>query len=196
MTLYRVFPWAPRRLVRPLDVPRERQGANRHDNPDRYTALYLSREAESAVAEAIQAFRGRTLADADLERVDGRRLALAVLDDSAVPPLVDLDDPAVLVARAWRPSQVATRHRETTQAMARALFDDGAAGCTWWSALEASWTNVTLFGGRAGPLALAGPVEPLSVMHPSLIAAADRLGVRLAATPQTSPPSPTPRSRG
>ena len=68
MTLYRVFPWAPRRLVRPLDVPRERQGANRHDNPDRYTALYLAREAESAVAEAIQAFRGRTLADADLER--------------------------------------------------------------------------------------------------------------------------------
>jgi len=180
VTLYRVFPWAARRLVRPLDVPRERQGANRHDNPDRYTAIYLAREPESAVAEAIQGFRGRTLTDADLERADGRRLALAALDDAAVPPLVDLDDPAVLVARAWRPSQVATRHRQTTQAIARTLFDDGAAGCSWWSALEASWTNVTLFGMRAGILGLAGPVEPLTVNHPSLVAAAERLGVMLA----------------
>ena len=184
MTLYRVFPWAPRRFVRPLDVPRERQGANRHDNPDRYTALYLSREAESAVAEAIQAFRGRTLTDRDLERADGRRLALAALDDAAVPPLVDLDDPTVLLAWSWRPSQVATRDRATTQAIARALFDDGAAGCSWWSSLEASWTNVTLFGRRAGPMGLAAPVEPLTVMHPSLIAAARRHGVTLA------PPEP------
>ena len=179
MTLYRVFPYAPRRLVRPLDVPRERQGANRHDNPDRYTALYLAREPVSAIAEAIQAFRGRTLADRDLERADGRRLALAALDDSDVPPLVDLDDPAVLVARGWRPSQVATRHRSTTQAIARTLFDDGAAGCSWWSALEASWTNVTLFGGRAGRLGLAAAVEPLSVEHPGVVTAAERLGVTL-----------------
>jgi hypothetical protein len=181
MTLYRVFPWAPRRLVRPLDVPRERQGANRHDNPDRYTALYLARDAESAVAEAIQGFRGRTLADADLERAGGRRLALAALDDTALPPLIDLDDPVVLVAHAWRPSQVATRRRATTQAMAAALFDAGAIGCSWWSALEASWTNVTLFGGRAGRLGLAGPVEPLTLAHPTLIAAAERLGVGLRA---------------
>ena len=93
MTLYRVFPWAPRRFVRPLDVPRSRQGANRHDNPDLYTALYLAREPDGAIAEAIQGFRGRTLTDRDLERADGRRLALATLDDGEVPPLVDLDDP-------------------------------------------------------------------------------------------------------
>lgn len=179
MTLYRVFPWAPRRLPRPLDVPRQRQGANRHDNPDRYTALYLSRDPEGAIAEAIQGFRGRTLTDADLERVDGRRLALAALDDAGLPELVDLDDPAVLVAHGWRPSQVATRQRATTQAIAARLFDDGAVGCSWWSALEASWTNVTLFGGRAGPLGLAGPVEPLTVRHPGVVAAADRLGVAL-----------------
>jgi RES domain-containing protein len=179
VTLYRVFPWAPRRLARPLDVPRNRQGANRHDNPDRYAALYLAREPESAIAEAIQAFRGRSLRDVDLERVGGRRLALAALDDSAVPALVDLDDPAVLLTHGWRPSEVATRHRATTQAIARALYDDGAAGCSWWSALEASWTNVTLFGGRAGPLGLAGPVEPLTITHPRLVAVAEQLGVAL-----------------
>jgi hypothetical protein len=87
----------------------------------------------------------------------------------------------VLVARGWRPSQVATRHRATTQTIARTLFDDGAVGCSWWSALEASWTNVTLFGRRAGPMRLAGPVEPLTIAHPSLMIAADRLGVTLAA---------------
>jgi RES domain len=179
VTLYRVFPWAPRRFVRPLDVPRERQGANRHDNPDRYTALYLSREPDGAIAEAIQGFRGRTLTDRDLERADGRRLALATLDDREVPPLVDLDDPAVLVARGWRPSQVATRHRATTQSIARTLFDDGAVGCSWWSALDAAWTNVTLFGSRGGRLALAAPTEPLSVTHPGVVAAAERLGVTL-----------------
>jgi RES domain-containing protein len=180
MTLYRVFPWAPRRFVRPLDVPRERQGANRHDNPDLYTALYLSRDPISAIAEAIQGFRGRTLSDLDFERSDGRRLALASLDDAAVPPLVDLDDPAVLVAHGWRPSQVATRRRPTTQGLARALFEEGAAGCSWWSALEAEWTNVTLFGRRGGPMRLAAPTEPLTVTHPGVIAAAARLGVALA----------------
>jgi len=179
MTLYRVFPWAPRRFVRPLDVPRERQGANRHDNPDLYTALYLSRDAVSAIAEAIQAFRGRTLSDRDFERSEDRRLALATLDDSAVPPLVDLDDPAVLVAHGWRPSQVATRQRATTQGIARGLFQEGAAGCAWWSALEAEWTNVTLFGRRGGPMRLAAATEPLSVTHPGVIAAAARLGVSL-----------------
>ena len=179
MTLYRVFPWARRRFVRPLDVPRSRQGANRHDNPDLYTALYLAREPDGAIAEAIQGFRGRTLTERDLERADGRRLALATLDDREVPPLVDLDDPVVLVARGWRPSQVATRHRATTQSIARTLFDDGAVGCSWWSALDATWTNVTLFGSRGGRLALEAPTEPLTLTHPALIAAARRLGVSL-----------------
>ena len=96
-----------------------------------------------------------------------------------MPPLVDLDDPAVLVARGWRPSQVATRHRATTQSIARTLFDDGAVGCSWWSALDASWTNVTLFGSRGGRLALEAPTEPLTLTHPALIAAARRLGVSL-----------------
>ena len=99
-----------------------------------------------------------------------------------VPPLVDLDDPAVLVARGWRPSQVATRHRATTQSIARTLFDDGAVGCSWWSALDASWTNVTLFGSRGGRLALEAPTEPLTIAHPWLIVAAERLGIALART--------------
>lgn len=161
-------------------VPRERQGAGRHDNPERYGALYASREPISAVAEAIQHFRGQQIADVDLTFRDGRRLALATFDDSRVGMLVDLDDPRVLVERGLRPSSVATRDRRRTQAIALDAFRDGAHGLSWWSALEASWTNVTLFAERAGRhLVLAQEPEPLALGHPMVVAAASALGIRV-----------------
>ena len=188
--LYRVFPQlpaaAPSEWGGPLYVARVRQGVGRHDNPLHYGALYMSRSPESAVAESIQKFRGQTLTDGDLELVDGRRYALAAIDDGALAnaslPVVDLDEPRELVQRDLRPSGVATRHRERTQPTALAIFDEGAAGIGWWSTLEASWPNVTLFAPRVlEHLSLAGPPEPLSVRHPALIAAADLLGLRLSA---------------
>jgi hypothetical protein len=179
--LYRVFAWDPTVEPKPLDVPRERQGTGRHDAPDRYLALYLAREPQSAVAERIQAFRGHRLTAQDLVRADGRILALASLDDRSLPPLVDLDDPAMLVELRRRPSQVATGERLTTQGLALGLFRAGAIGMAWWSIIEAGWTNVTLFGERLpqGGLPVHGAV-PLSLDHPDVIAAADRLGIRLS----------------
>lgn len=181
--LYRVFGWLPESTPEPLRVPRDRQGGGRHDHPDRYTALYLAREAVGAIAEAIQVFRGQELTAGALVRPDGARRALAAVDDADLPPLVDLDDPAVLVVRGLRPSRVATALRRVTQQMAGDAFDGGAVGLSWWSTLEASWTNVTLFSER-----LPGPppiveVEPLALDHPALIEAAERLGVRLAQPP-------------
>ncbi len=177
--LFRVFGWLPDATPDPLRVPRDRQGAGRHDDPDRYTAWYLAREAVSAVAEAIQGFRGQELIAAALIRPDGARRALATLDDAAVPPLLDLDDPAVLVERHLRPSGVATGVRRTTQRLAASAFDDGAVGLSWWSALEASWTNVTLFAERLdGPPPVVDAVA-LTLDHPAVVEAADRLGVRL-----------------
>ncbi len=179
--LYRVFGWPADGAPEPLRVPRDRQGAGRHDDPGRYTAWYLAREPVSAIAEVIQAFRGQELTAAALVRPDGVRRALASLGDSDLPMLVDLDDPAVLIERHLRPSGVATGVRRTTQRLASTAFDDGAAGLSWWSALEASWTNVTLFAERlAGPLPILDAI-PLSIDHPALVEAAERLGVRLAA---------------
>lgn len=182
MTLYRVFPLlpgaAPREEGGPLFVPRALQGASRHDNPDRYGALYLTRVAESAVAERIQRFRGRRLTDAHLWRADGRRYALATIEDDRLDGMVDLDDPRTLVARDWRPSRVASRDRTLTQPMARRLFDDDATGLAWWSTLESTWTNVTLFAERAWrKLRLAVEPEPLSIEAPVVAAAADLLGI-------------------
>lgn len=181
--LFRVFGWAPDSPPDPFRVPRERQGGGRFDDPGRYTALYLAREAVGAVAEAIQAFRGQELTAEAFVRPDGARRALAAVDDTALPALLDLDDPAILVERGLRPSGVATGVRRVTQRIAGQAFDDGAVGLSWWSTLEASWTNVTLFGERiAQPLSVT-EVSPLALDLPAVVEAAERLGVRLAPPP-------------
>jgi hypothetical protein len=184
--LFRVFRWSegalPAARGGPLYVPRERQGSGRHDSPGRYGAFYVARSPVSAAAEAIQAFRGRDLADADLELADGSVLALAAFDDGALGPPLDLDDPAVLVREGWRPSGVASRDRSVTQAMAVRAWEAGGLGLSWWSTLDAAWTNVTLFTERTidvGVVVLAGEVERLSVRHPALTAAAEHLAIPL-----------------
>ncbi len=185
--LYRAFRAldgvAPDARGGPLYVPRERQGAGRHDNPARFGAYYAARTPEAAVAEAIQVFRGRDLDDDDLQYADGSRLALAALDDSTVGQLLDLDDPAVLVRERWRPSGVAGRDRALTQPMAERAFEAGAIGLSWWSTLDAAWTNVTLFAERAlanGMISVEGSPEKLTTRHPAVVAAAAHLVIPIA----------------
>jgi hypothetical protein len=163
-----------------LWFPRAFQGVGRHDNPDRYGCLYVTLDPVAAIAEALAPFRGAgELNDAMLVR-GGRRLALCALavrgDDGA---LVDLDDPAVLVAERLRPSQVATRARAVTQAHALRLYDrrPDALGLRWWSTLESSWTNVTLFDRAASRLALERS-QTLVPDDPSTLAACAFLGLR------------------
>jgi hypothetical protein len=183
--LYRLFPHLPGKRPREeggaLHVPRKRQGIGRHDNPDHYGALYLSRDPESAIAERIQGFRGQSLTTADFRRQDGSRYALVALDDVRLTALVDLDDPGELNRRRIRPSLVATRNRTVTQPMALELYREGLSGFLWWSTLEASWSNATLFAERAAPrLKMVETPEPLTTGLPALRAAAEALGVRLA----------------
>lgn len=179
--MFPLLPGAPSRAPGgALHVPRARQGSGRHDNPDLYGALYCARAPLSAVAERIQAWRGQVLKERDLLRSDGTRLALAVLDDAALEGVVDLDDPAELVRLGVRPSQVATRARASTQALARRIHEEGGKGLSWWSVLEASWINVTLFAERCGDrLAVVGEPEPLSTSHPLVAEAARAPGVAL-----------------
>ncbi len=164
----------------PLFVPRERQGSGRHDNPGRYGAFYAARSAVAAVAETIQAFRGRDLSADDLQLADGSRLTLGTFDGLAPATVLDLDDPGVLLEEGWRPSGVASRDRQVTQAMAVRAFEAGVLGLSWWSTLDSTWTNVTLFAERtvdAGAIGLAAPPELLSLAHPALVAATDHLGI-------------------
>jgi len=183
--LYRVFPFlagaAPIDPGGALYVPRSDQLTGRHDCSERYGALYAARDPESAVAELIQQFRGRALSNSDFRRADGRVDALASINDEQLDGIVDLDDPSELVKRGLRPSSVATRDREVTKPIAVEIFDEGAAGFAWWSTLEASWVNVTLFIERARPkLRLVGEPEPLSTEHAAVPSAAETLGIQLA----------------
>lgn len=178
--IYRVFPFvagtSEREAGGALFVARAAQGAGRHDNPEAYGALYTARTPMSAVAERIQVFRGQRLSDADLLRAEGRRLALGSIDDSGIET-VDLDDPRALQKRKLRPSLVATRERASTQDIALDIFAEGVSGFAWWSILEASWINVTLFAERATGLLLTEDPQPLELNQPVVRAAAEALGV-------------------
>jgi hypothetical protein len=183
--LYRLFPYDPEAGDHDeggaLHVPRLLQGAGRHDNPERYGVLYGSRAPVAVVAEFLRRFRDRPVTDPVLRWERGLPYALAALDESAVPALLDLDDPAVLSARELRPSEVATRRRRETQELALTLYGEGIAGFEWWSTIEASWINVTLFQDRAARhLRLARAPERLTRDHPLVGQAAEAVGVRLA----------------
>ena len=183
--LYRLFPWDPAAdassVGGALFSPRAQQGRGRHDNPDLYGALYVARVEASAVAEWLAGFRGQTLGPDDLARTDGRRWALVGLDDAALRGMVDLDDPMELASRRVRPSRVATRTRSTTQQVAETLFAEGIPGFGWWSTLEASWPNVTLFAERAlDALDVSDGPREIGIDDPVVRAAAAAIGVTLS----------------
>jgi RES domain len=181
--LYRRFPMipgaAPDEPGGPLFVPRFDQGEGRHDNPDVYGALYVSRDPVSPVAELLKDMPLGALPPSLLEH-EGHAYALVALDDASLEDVLDLDDPRTLVARDLRPSRVATGERTVTQRMALEVYQEGAVGISWWSTIEASWINVTLFAERASRrLPLAGEPETLTPDHPAVREAAEAVGVIL-----------------
>jgi hypothetical protein len=139
----------------------------------------VSEVAVSSVAEALAVFRGGgALAPTMLVR-SRLPLALAELELGASPQLIDLDDPAVLSRERLRPSRVATGQRSATQSSALALWErhPEAAGVRWWSTLEASWLNLTLFD-RGVAAVRVSDVSELTIAHPVVAEAAQWLGLR------------------
>ncbi|MGH2675666.1 MAG: RES family NAD+ phosphorylase [Actinomycetota bacterium] len=181
--LYRLFPWTPQAGPEEpggaLHVPRFDQGRGRHDNPATYGALYLSRSPTSPIAELLREYLGRPVEATRLLR-EGSPVALATIDDDPIRHVLDLDQPANLVARDLRPSGVATRLRRPTQRLALRLYEEGVDGFEWWSTIEASWINVTLFADRAAArLSVAAEPEPITLDHPAVREAAEAVGVLL-----------------
>ena len=161
-----------------LWFPRLQQGGGRHDNPDLYGCLYLAEEPVAAVAELLAPFRGTgRLLPSMLVRY-GKPLALAAIELEEGVTVVDLDDPSTLIATGLRPSGVATRHRSTTQRQAAEVYEThpAAVAIRWWSTLESSWINWTLFDRADGALEL-GETAELTIDHPVVLEAADLLGL-------------------
>ncbi|MBS1892299.1 MAG: RES domain-containing protein [Actinobacteria bacterium] len=161
-----------------LWFPRSQQGYGRHDNPDLYGCLYVAEDAVSAVAESLAAFRGTGSLQASMLERQGRPLALAelALADEAI--VVDLDDPRVLVDEDLRPSRVATRARRITQRLAADLHrtHPDTVALRWWSTLEATWINLTLFD-RAAPALEVKKEAELRIDDPVVRDAAALLGL-------------------
>lgn len=182
MRLWRVLPWdpsaTPEQPGHALWVPRALQGTGRHDAPDHYGCLYVSQAPVGAIAEMLAPFRGTGQLEPDLLVRSGRTLALAQLDLNPAAVLIDLDDPTVLTAEGLRPSIVATSHRQVTQAYALEQFrrHPDAAGLRWWSTLEASWLQVTLFD-RAIAATSLGHVRELTLEDGDVLSAAAHLGL-------------------
>jgi len=164
-----------------LWFPRKQQGTGRHDNPELYGCLYVAEDPVSAVAEQLAPFRGTGDLLASMLVRFGLPLALAGLDLADGESVVDLDDPVILQEEGLRPSQVATRRRSVTQIQAAEIHaaHPDVIAMRWWSTLEASWINWTIFDQAAPSLELAETAQ-LGSGHPVVREAAEFLGLALA----------------
>jgi hypothetical protein len=94
--------------------------------------------------------------------------------------LFDLCDPSLLEADNIAPDRIASRHRDTTQLLARRIWDTGAVGLRWWSSFWGDWHTTVLFTARTeGHLDFGDPV-PLTPAHSAVQKAADLLGIRVS----------------
>lgn len=182
MIVWRLLPWQPgvppRSPGGALWFPRELQGAGRHDNPDRYGCLYVGESPVSVVAEGLASFRGApALTSGMLTRAEVR-LALAQLELHEHGRLINLDDPSTLIDAELRPSEVATGMRPVTQSHALRLFDahPELLGLRWWSTIEASLINLTLFDRAQRELEVLN-VTRLMLTDPVVLDAAELLGL-------------------
>jgi hypothetical protein len=183
LALHRVFPWDERAPAgapySPSFAPAQ-QGSGRFDLVDA-PVLYLGESAEHAAGEMLQGFRGRPFHESALRRF-GHPLALVRVDvpDDLAAAIVDLDDPAQLLALGLHPSDVVSEDRSRTRGIAARLYEGGATGLRWWSKLSGDWHGVVLFLARA-PLSrlTLGDPEPLSPSHPAVVSACRQLAIDL-----------------
>lgn len=156
------------------------QGSGRFDLGDS-PVWYLAESAEHAVAESLQAFRGREFDDRMLFRF-GRPLALmnVTVPEPMAAGIVNLDDGSELARLDITPSTLASDDRRRTQEVARTVFDSGATGMRWWSKLSGDWHTTILFLSRVPVSALElEPPVPLTREHVAVARACRHLGIML-----------------
>jgi hypothetical protein len=174
LDLYRVYPHragarrgAPGHALHQPDFQR----AGRLDNADHFKVLYASDLPEAAVAERLG---HRPTWIPEMFSSAGRRpLYLATLRIPGARVL-DLDHPLALHERGLKPSTVATRARQITQAWALRVFGERRwRGVRWSSYWEATWGAFGLWDLKGARVVRT---EELSVSHPVVVAAAETLG--------------------
>ncbi len=153
------------------------QGFGRWDNPDLYRAMYVAGSASGAIGEAFAHLSNWSQAMLPFPLVDGAVRALGTYSvNEEVHPLLDFDDPKVLLDRALRPTEVVIRNRPRTQQIARDVHAEGKwRGLSWWSMHRPRWTLHILWHVDG---IVVEHIEPLSG-HPGLLDAGRLLAKQL-----------------
>jgi hypothetical protein len=157
VVLYRVFPYLK---TAPDDAPggalyTPGRGGGRIDNPELYSALYLSDAAAGAIAEAFGRFPVWTAAMlGGSPSLPGSARAIAhyeLTGDEPVRnlPVCNLDDARQLLAFKLRPSDVVTRDYTRSRTWAKRIYSTGRwSGVRWWSYYEPKWASFGLWNLR------------------------------------------------
>jgi hypothetical protein len=183
--LWRAFPWNPDAAEGEPFSASFSPGTQFHGRFDRpgHTAgiLYLAESPEHAIAEKIQDLRNQTMVAADLVE-HGYELALAelALADETFEGIADLCDPATLSGLKVRPDQIAAMDRTVTRGISERVHADGHSGLRWWSAFFGEWHTVVIFRDRLPANPECSTPRLLTMDHPALVSAANRLNIRLA----------------
>lgn len=167
----------------PLYVHRQGQGKGRFDLPVHYLALYMARQPQAAVGELFQAFASWPVEEIARQRiVDGEPLPRCLVAIDTDMAFLDLDDPALLDAMGWRPSDVVNKDRVKTQELALTQWlrrsEHGKAGFIWWSSCQPAWTVAMAWADPIEPTydgVVIADVEELDADHNAVIAAASAL---------------------
>lgn len=156
------------------------QGRGRLDNPTVYDTWYVALSPECAVGEVFGDLSSWSGEIFTVPSLPGGRRALGLYEVDAGIPILDLDDPKVLLERGLRPTQVVSRNRSVSQGWALSIFhetkpnaDRRWAGVRWWSFQRPRWTPVGLWvaQGEKPPHGLVD-VQPLELDHPAVADAA------------------------
>lgn len=153
------------------------QLSGRWDNRALYRAIYLASSAEAAIGEAFAHLSRWTATMLPVPTIPDAQRALGVYSlDTDAHRLLDLDDPAELVRRTLRPTDVAQRASVVTQHIAATVFAEQRwAGMSWWSRHLPYWTLHVLWDAS---ILRVDRIEPLS-NHPRLRDVAGLLGKEL-----------------
>lgn len=157
------------------------QGGGRIDNPADYAALYLGDSQSGVCAEVFNRGKFRKEWNAEMFRglpgIPTSRRVLAWYDIDDAARICDLDDPAELLARSLRPSNVITRDYAQSQAWALRIFTEALwAGVRWWSYHDARWSSMGLWDRTA--ITSFGFAE-LTIDDPAIVEAASVLSIRI-----------------
>ena len=150
MLAYRVFPYLPTAAAGQPGHPRyehrpQREG--RIDHPD-YYVWYVCRQPEAAAGEVFGDLAGWDDSMFDFPLLPGSRRALGVYRLPDTLRVLDLDDPAELLERSLRPTQIVTRNLSVTQAWGSRIWNERDPhdstrrrwqAVQWWSYHRPFW---------------------------------------------------------